>query len=71
MCCSVETFAFHLKLVQLKVIDTKPISYSLDTTEQNSVGQLFSLPSFPSSYQLPLERPHLFVHSGFFTVSLS
>lgn len=71
MCCSVETFAFHLKLVQPKIIDTKPISYSLDTTEQNSVGQLSSLPSFPSSYQLPLERPHLFVHSGFFTGSLS
>lgn len=45
----------NLKLVQLKVIDTKPLLHSSDITEQNTVGQLSSLPSLPSSYLLPLE----------------
>lgn len=45
-----------LQLLQLKVINIKPLSYTLDITEQNTVGQLSSLPSLYLLEQLCLSR---------------
>lgn len=45
-----------LKLLQLKVINIKPLSYTLDITEQNTVGKLSSLPSLYLLEQLCLSR---------------